>query len=42
MSVSKSDIFVYAHWVGMPEPLLIGTLTAQIGKGRKAFLFKYD
>lgn len=42
MSVTKTAIFVYAHWVGMPEPLLIGTLTAQIGKGRKSFSFQYD
>ncbi len=40
--MSKTDIFVYAHWKGMPEPKLIGTLSAHQGKGRKAFSFEYD
>ncbi|MEM1407703.1 MAG: HipA domain-containing protein [Bacteroidota bacterium] len=42
MGVNKTDIFVYAHWKGMPEPKLIGTLSAHQGKGRKAFSFEYD
>jgi len=42
MSGTKTDIYVYAHWVGMPEPALIGILTAHQGKGRKSFSFEYD
>jgi len=38
----KTDIFVYAHWVGMAEPKQIGVLGAQQAKGKKAFGFEYD
>ncbi|HTC00225.1 MAG TPA: HipA domain-containing protein [Ferruginibacter sp.] len=38
----KTDIYVYAHWVGMNEPKCIGVLSAQQAKGRKAFSFEYD
>jgi serine/threonine-protein kinase HipA len=38
----KTNIHVYAHWLGMPEPKVIGTLTAEQAKGRKAFSFEYD
>ncbi|CAN5619350.1 HipA domain-containing protein [soil metagenome] len=42
MATTKTDIFVYAHWVGMREPKCIGILSAQQAKGRKAFSFRYD
>ncbi len=42
MANTKTDILVYAHWLGMPEPKCIGILTAQQAKGRKAFSFAYD
>jgi serine/threonine-protein kinase HipA len=42
MANTKTDIWVYAHWLGMPEPKCIGLLTAQQAKGRKAFSFTYD
>lgn len=42
MGTSKTDLFVYAHWQGMPDPKLIGTLSAHQGKGRKSFSFQYD
>lgn len=42
MAQNKFDIFVYAHWIGMPEPQLIGTLAAHFAKGKKAFSFEYD
>lgn len=42
MSNTKTDILVYAHWVGMKEPKLIGVLSAQQAKGKKAFSFKYS
>ncbi|MDD3859485.1 MAG: HipA domain-containing protein [Bacteroidales bacterium] len=42
MLENKTDIFVYAHWEGMSEPVFIGILYAQHVKGRKSFSFKYD
>lgn len=42
MADNKTDIWVYAHWVGMPEPKCIGILSAHQAKGRKAFSFEYD
>lgn len=42
MSNNKTNIYVYAHWVEMPEPKIIGILTAEQAKGRKAFSFEYD
>jgi serine/threonine-protein kinase HipA len=42
MSVGKTDIYVYADWLGLQGPKLIGTLTAQQAKGRKAFSFAYE
>ena len=38
----KTEIYVYAHWKGMPEPKIIGILSAQQAKGKKAFRFEYD
>jgi serine/threonine-protein kinase HipA len=42
MDKSKTDIWVYAHWVGMKDPKCIGILSANFGKGRKTFSFEYD
>ena len=42
MASIKTDILVYAHWVGMPEPKCIGVLSGQQAKGKKAFSFEYD
>lgn len=42
MSTNKTDILVYADWIGMPEPQKIGVLSAQQAKGKKAFSFEYD
>lgn len=42
MFPSKTDIYVYAHWQEMQEPKLIGVLSAQQAKGKKAFSFEYD
>ena len=41
MKQSNTDIWVYAHWLGMNEPKLIGKLSAHQAKGRKAFSFEY-
>ena len=42
METGKLDIYVYAHWQGMPEPKTIGVLAAHYAKGKKAFSFEYD
>lgn len=42
MSSNKTEIYVYAHWQGMQEPKIIGILSAQQAKGKKAFSFEYD
>jgi serine/threonine-protein kinase HipA len=42
MTTVKTDIFVYAHWIGMSEPKCIGLLSAQQAKGKKAFCFEYE
>lgn len=42
MASDKIDIWVYAHWAGMPDPKCIGILSAHRAKGRKAFSFAYD
>lgn len=42
MATNKTDIYVYAHWLGLTEPVLLGILSAHQAKGRKAFSFEYD
>ncbi|MBS9461046.1 type II toxin-antitoxin system HipA family toxin [Flagellimonas sp. 389] len=42
MATGKFDIYVFADWVGLKEPTLIGTLSAHFAKGKKAFSFEYD
>jgi len=42
MAKNKFDIYVYAHWHPMPEPKIMGVLSAHYGKGKKAFSFTYD
>lgn len=42
MAANKTDIYVYAHWLGMSAPKYIGMLSAQQAKGKKAFSFEYD
>lgn len=42
MATTNTNIFVYAHWLGMAEPKRIGVLNAQQAKGKKAFSFEYD
>jgi serine/threonine-protein kinase HipA len=42
MATQKKDIYVFAHWQGMREPICIGQLGAHAGKGKKAFSFSYD
>jgi serine/threonine-protein kinase HipA len=42
MGTGKADIWVYADWAELNGPKLIGVLTAQQAKGKKAFSFEYD
>jgi len=42
MAPSKTNIWTYAHWLGMPGPKCIGVLSAHQSKGRKSFSFEYD
>jgi serine/threonine-protein kinase HipA len=42
MAKDKLNIYVYAHWIGLSEPLLMGVLAAHYAKGRKAFSFEYN
>ena len=38
----KTEIWVYADWRGLEGPQLIGVLSAQQARGRKAFSFAYE
>lgn len=42
MAGGKFDIYVFADWLGLEEPICIGVLSAHFAKGKKAFSFEYD
>ena len=42
MAGEKSDIYVFADWIALKKPTLIGKLSAHFAKGKKAFSFEYD
>jgi serine/threonine-protein kinase HipA len=42
MSLKKTKIWVYAHWIGMPKPKLIGILSVDNAKGRNSYSFEYN
>lgn len=42
MAATKIDILVYAHWVGMSEPLWMGTLSAQEVRGYLSWSYAYN
>lgn len=44
MAISAHDtaIWVYAHWHGMQQPVLIGVLSATRSRGKEIFSFEYD
>lgn len=42
MANKKLDIYVFADWISLGGPKLIGRLSAHFGKGKKAFSFEYD
>ncbi len=39
---NNKDIFVYAHWAGMKEPVLMGVLKAEFTRGKEIFSFNYS
>lgn len=41
MATTKTDIQVYADWIDLGGPQLLGMLSAQQAKGRNAFSFEY-
>jgi len=40
--ISKRSINVFAHWLGMVEPALMGILHAELLRGKEIFSFEYD
>ena len=41
MATGKFDVYVFADWLGLEGPQLIGTLSGHFAKGKKAFSFEY-
>jgi serine/threonine-protein kinase HipA len=39
---NNKDIYVYAHWTGMIEPVLMGVLKAEFTRGKEIFSFSYS
>lgn len=42
MAVQKNDIFVFADWLGLEMPKLVGVLTIQEARGKSSFGFSYE
>ena len=38
---TKKEIQVYAHWLGLQEPSLMGVLSVSPAKGKESFSFEY-
>ena len=38
----KTDVWVYAHWLGMKEARLVGQLSVLQAKGKRAYSIEYD
>lgn len=39
---TKRDVFVFAHWEGMDDPIFMGRLHAELLRGKEIFSFEYD
>jgi serine/threonine-protein kinase HipA len=39
---SYRDIYVFAHWTGLMEPVLMGVLKAEFTRGKEIFSFSYS
>ncbi len=42
MAKGKFDIYVYADWIGLENPIQVGILSAHFAKAKKAFSFEYN
>ena len=40
--IKPKSIFVYADWVGLPQPTLMGVLSATLSRGKEIMSFEYD
>jgi len=40
--VNHKSIFVYAHWVGMKDPIYMGELRSEYTRGKEIFSFSYS
>lgn len=40
--MAKSDIYVYADWLNIKEPKLMGVLTSDLLRGKEIFSFEYN
>lgn len=38
----QKEVFVYAHWLGLDTPFLMGTLNINITRGKEIFSFEYN
>jgi serine/threonine-protein kinase HipA len=39
---NNKDVYVYAHWTGMKEPIMMGMLKAEYTRGKEIFSFSYS
>ena len=39
---NNKDIYAYAHWTGMKEPVFMGVLKAEFARGKEIFSFSYS
>jgi serine/threonine-protein kinase HipA len=40
--IEAKNIYVYAHWEVMKEPILMGVLGVDYIRGKETFSFEYD
>jgi len=38
----QKEVLVYAHWLGLDTPFLMGTLNINITRGKEIFSFEYN
>ena len=38
----RREVEVHAHWLGLPQPVLMGILQATIVRGKEIFSFEYN
>jgi len=39
---NRRDIYVFAHWINMSEPIYMGLLSTEFTRGKEIFSFKYS